>query len=146
MAEARKLDTPVRSTETSTPDLRSHYPEFRELLLRRQSEILPRQQAARANLNEQVMESPGDEADVSVLDTSADYFLKLANNQQAELIAIRDALDRMDRGVYGICESCEEPISIERLRKLPYARYCIEDQSALEKGRMTVVPKPYPKL
>lgn len=142
MVEARKLE----SDQQAPADIRKHYPEFAELLLRRRNEILPQQDLARANLNEQVMSSPGDDADASVVDTSADYFLKLANNQQLELVEIRNALDRMDRGVFGVCESCEEPIAVERLRKLPYAKYCIDCQSAFEKGKLTLVAKPFPKL
>lgn len=130
----------------SSDDTRQHYPEFARLLKKRQEELLPQQNSARANLNEQIAEVPGDDADISVLDTSADYFLRLANNQQQELLEIRDAFDRMDRGVYGICQNCGEPIALERLRRLPYARFDIDCQSALEKGKLTIVPRPYPKL
>jgi DnaK suppressor protein len=130
----------------SSDDIRAHYEEFSQLLKKRRDEIMPRQDMARANLNEQVLESPGDDADSSVIDTSADYFLKLANNVQQELLEIRDAFDRMDRGVYGICQNCGEPIAVERLRRLPYARLDIDCQSALEKGKLTLAPKPYPKL
>src|SRR5207248_11631818 len=75
MAEARKLE----DDRDSVDDIRRHYPGFADLLLKRQNLILPQQDVARANLNEQVMTSPGDDADAAVVDTSADYFLKLAN-------------------------------------------------------------------
>src|ERR1700749_620827 len=100
MAESKKVDP--TELGLSSDDVRNHYAELAQLLNRRRDEILPQQDSARANLNEQIAESPGDDADLSVLDTSADYFLKLANNQQAELTEIRDALERMDRGVYGV--------------------------------------------
>jgi DnaK suppressor protein len=148
MAEAQKdikKPDPI-DLGLSSDDVRGHYEEFANLLKKRREELVPQQDAARANLNEQIAEAPGDEADTSVLDTSADYFLKLANNQQQELLEIRDAFDRMDRGVYGICQNCGEPIALERLRRLPYARFDIDCQSALEKGRLTIVPRPYPKL
>jgi DnaK suppressor protein len=144
MAEPKKPD-PI-DLGLSSDDIRNHYPEFARLLKKRQDELLPQQSSARANLTEQVSEAPGDDADISVLDTSADYFLRLANNQQQELIAIRDAFDRMDRGVYGICQNCGESISLERLRRLPYARFCIDCQSAQEKGKLAIVPRPFPKL
>lgn len=37
----------------------------------------------------------------------------------------RDALDRLDRGIYGTCQACGEPIAIERLEAIPHARLCI---------------------
>ena len=36
-----------------------------------------------------------------------------------EVQLIDNALVRMDAGVYGRCEECEEPIAIERLKALP---------------------------
>jgi DnaK suppressor protein len=144
MAEPKKPD-PI-DLGLSSDDIRVHYPEFAQLLKKRREELVPQQNSARANLNEQIADNPGDDADISVLDTSADYFLRLANNQQQELLEIRDAFDRMDRGVYGICQNCGESVSLERLRRLPYARFCIDCQSAQEKGKLTIVPRPYPKL
>lgn len=39
---------------------------------------------------------------------------------------IEAALDRVDRGVYGICERCTRPIALARLEVMPYARYCVD--------------------
>ena len=147
MASSRplRIDTPDLSSTTSE-DVRAHYPEFSRMLIARMNEILPRESDARANLNQQILESPGDDADVSVIDTSADYFLNLANQHQRELIGIREALDRMNRGAYGICESCSEPIAIERLRRLPAARLCIDCQSSAERNTLTAFPRSKPTL
>lgn len=116
------------------------------MLIARMNEILPRVSDARAHLNQQVLESPGDDADVSVIDTSADYFLNLANSHQRELIGIREALERIHRGAYGICEGCNEPVAIERLRRLPAARLCIDCQSSAERNTLTAFPRSKPTL
>lgn len=147
MAEANQRVSVSRSDEPETiGELKKYYPEFARQLIQRQNEIIGRQDAARANLNEQVPSGPGDEADVSVLDTSADYFLNLANAHQRELLEIRDAFERMSRGVYGVCEACGEVISIARLKNLPYARLCIDDQSTAERGYATAHPRSKPTL
>ena len=39
---------------------------------------------------------------------------------------IAEALEKMDQGVYGLCEECNEPIPLERLKANPAARTCIE--------------------
>jgi len=39
---------------------------------------------------------------------------------------VTDALEKMDEGVYGICEECSEPIPLDRLKALPSARTDIE--------------------
>ena len=125
----------------STPEIRAHYPEFSERLIERREELVGRASIARANLDEQVMSAPGDAADESVLDTSADYFLSRANTAQAELKEIGDALDRIDQGAYGMCENCENPIALDRLKNLPYARFCIDCQTALERSSLRTFPK-----
>ena len=42
------------------------------------------------------------------------------------------ALDRVDRGTYGKCESCGGDIGDERLEAFPMARFCIEHQAQQE--------------
>jgi DnaK suppressor protein len=34
-------------------------------------------------------------------------------------------LSKMDKGTYGICERCGNPINPERLEAIPYARLCV---------------------
>lgn len=45
---------------------------------------------------------------------------------------VEAALERLDHGVYGICEVCEQPIAKSRLRALPYARLCAHCQKESE--------------
>ena len=37
----------------------------------------------------------------------------------------KDAARRLDRGTFGICEGCGEPISEKRLDAVPWAKFCI---------------------
>ena len=39
---------------------------------------------------------------------------------------VSEALDKMDEGIYGLCEECNEPIPLDRLKANPAARTCIE--------------------
>jgi len=45
---------------------------------------------------------------------------------------IKDALDQIDRGQYGICELCGKEIPLERLKAVPYALSCVQCQEKLE--------------
>jgi len=64
---------------------------------------------------------------------------------------VNEALDRIDQGTFGTCESCGTAIPAGRLDILPYARYCVacaekaEDAGAvnLNNGRP---PRPGPAL
>jgi DnaK suppressor protein len=45
---------------------------------------------------------------------------------------IRSAMERIEDGVYGSCERCEEPIGKRRLDALPWARLCVNCQAQQE--------------
>ena len=48
-----------------------------------------------------------------------------ASNEGRLLMQIDEALRRVYRGEYGVCENCGEPISRARLEAMPYARLCV---------------------
>ena len=50
-------------------------------------------------------------------------FLTQLENQLNEVNA---AIDRIEKGTYGICEKCNQPIEIERLEANPSARVSIK--------------------
>jgi RNA polymerase-binding protein DksA len=53
--------------------------------------------------------------------------VRLARMEAAgeEMDQIEEALQRIREGSFGFCEECAKPISLERLRAIPYARLCI---------------------
>lgn len=58
--------------------------------------------------------------------------LALLQNAQRLLEQVRDAMERLDDGTYGKCESCGESIDPARLEALPYATLCLRCQQRLE--------------
>ena len=53
---------------------------------------------------------------------------------ERRLEQIEKALGRIEDGSYGVCEACGQPIKEERLRAVPWATLCIEDQRKQEGG------------
>ncbi len=51
------------------------------------------------------------------------------------LAEIAEALDRMTRGTFGVCEETDEPIPFARLRVHPTTRYSVAAQEIREHGR-----------
>ncbi len=49
---------------------------------------------------------------------------------QGHVAEIEAAIDRLDAGVYGLCENCGQSIATERLDARPVARTCIECESS----------------
>ena len=52
----------------------------------------------------------------------------LGEGAQQTLLAIDDALRKIEDGGYGTCEVCGKPIGEDRLAAIPWARLCIDDQ------------------
>lgn len=52
--------------------------------------------------------------------------LALENNLEKQLRETNDALEKIEKGTYGICENCGQEIDIERLRAYPAAKTCVK--------------------
>ncbi len=68
-----------------------------------------------ANFSEQAAERENDEV-----------MEKLEIDALNEIVAIRNALDRIDADTSGVCTGCGEDISEKRLEILPYASCCVK--------------------
>ncbi|MEM4283830.1 MAG: AAA domain-containing protein [Candidatus Caldarchaeum sp.] len=60
-----------------------------------------------------------------------------------ELRLVEDTLHRLDTEDYGICTRCGQPIPIERLRALPFARLCIRCQGREDAVQMNSSRSPF---
>lgn len=58
--------------------------------------------------------------------------MNIVSSEQEILYQIDDAFKRLDDGSYGICEQCNEPIAMSRLKAVPYASMCINCARAKE--------------
>ncbi len=61
-----------------------------------------------------------------------DFHESISNSDTATLKDIKDALERLHGGEFGLCEDCEEPIAPGRLRAIPWARRCVSCQECHE--------------
>lgn len=66
-----------------------------------------------------------------------DFALSLLSSEQDALFEIEEAIQRIIKGGYGICEITNVPISKERLKAVPFTRYSLEGQKQLESSQRT---------
>ena len=74
---------------------------------------------------------------VHLADMAADTYdrelsMNIVSSEQEILYQIDDALKRLDDGSYGVCQQCNQPITMSRLKAVPYASLCIKCQRAKE--------------
>ncbi len=62
-----------------------------------------------------------------------DLMLGMIEDNEAEIIDIDRALEKIGDGTYGICESCRDNISMARIKAIPFARLCIKCKQDQEK-------------
>ena len=63
-------------------------------------------------------------------------FMQNLGDQEWETFKLVDeALEKIEKGGYGICQQCDNKIPEARLDVVPFAQYCIACQSAIEKEK-----------
>ena len=73
-------------------------------------------------------------ADIGSDNFEQEFTLGLIENEEEMLRAIDEALERIEDGTFGKCESCSKAIPRERLKAIPHASLCIECQRQEEQG------------
>src|SRR4029078_9377771 len=101
---------------------------FKDALLKKRTEILgtggikPLQASMDNNTRQ------GDMADQASGNNEVHIALKLKQTDAKILQAIEEALWRIEKGTYGLCRDCGEPIAPARLNAIPWTRVCITCQ------------------
>jgi RNA polymerase-binding protein DksA len=74
-----------------------------------------------------------DQADAGAKTFEREQEISVANNAREMLIQNLHALERLDDGTYGICESCGNPIGKLRLQAAPRATLCMPCKTKQER-------------
>jgi DnaK suppressor protein len=80
----------------------------------------------------EVRDTDADPLDLAVTESNRDFTLRMAERERKLLSKIRYALERMQNGEYGVCESCGAPITFGRLMARPVATLCIDCKTEAE--------------
>lgn len=109
---------------------------FRTLLEEKRDEIVRK---AKQTLDEDMTldaDDLPDEMDLASSEYLQSFTFRLRGREKTFLDKINRALVKIDEGNFGICEECEEEISVKRLEARPETTLCIrckEDQERMEK-------------
>ena len=100
---------------------------YKDALLRKRGEILAAGGASKLPIqaSTEMNTRQGDLADQASGNNEVHIQLKLKQTDAKILQAIEEALFRMEKGTYGICRDCGEPIAPARLNAIPWTRVCI---------------------
>jgi DnaK suppressor protein len=96
---------------------------YKDVLLRKRAEILST--GGIKPLQTDVNSRQGDLADQASGNNEVHIQLKLKQTDAKILQAIEEALYRIEKGTYGVCRDCGQPIADARLNAIPWTRVCI---------------------
>ena len=99
---------------------------LKDVLLRKRGDILATSTGTRplpASMD--VNSRQGDLADQASGNNEVHIQLKLKQTDAKILQAIEEALFRLEKGIYGVCRDCGDPIASARLEAIPWTRVCI---------------------
>jgi len=78
-----------------------------------------------------------DPTDRASLEADRNFMLRIRDRESKLIKKIKKALERIDNGTFGCCDSCGEDITIKRMKARPVTTQCIDcktKEEALEKA------------
>ena len=99
--------------------------EFRKLLNERLDELLSEAYRTVSGMTDE-RESFPDPTDRASMESDRNFMLRIRDRERKLILKIREALERIELGTFGICEECGEEISEGRLIARPVTTLCIE--------------------
>lgn len=125
---SKAADLPVRPGEEPWTD--AELSEVRDVLKSEaaglQEEIGVAESQIAERLGDAVGDAGDDQADAGAKAFEREQELALTNHARELLNQTMHALERIDAGTYGVCESCGKPIGKARLLAFPRATLCVE--------------------
>ena len=111
--------------------------EFRKRLLEELARLI---QGASKTLNGMSHEKAlfPDPTDRAALEADRNFLLRIRDRERKLILKIREALNRIDEGTFGICEQCGNEISESRLLARPVATRCMNCKELEERKEKLV--------
>ena len=122
-----------KSTGTSGQKLSPREAKIQQIKLK----LLHQKEMLLNEAEEALNELPGqtifpDLGDQASAETDRNFMLRLRGREQRLLKKIEQALERVENGIFGICEDCGNEINIQRLDARPVTTMCIDCKTLQE--------------
>ena len=106
--------------------------EFKTLLQAQMDALLQDAGKTVSGMTEEKTNFP-DPTDRASLESDRNFELRIRDRERKLINKIREALERIEEGTFGLCESCEEEIGVNRLKARPVTTLCIDCKTEQER-------------
>lgn len=110
---------------------KSLLPHFRNKLEEMSSELLTEADKTLSDMTIQSDNYP-DPTDRASAESDRSFELRIRDRERKLQVKIKEAIGRIDSESYGVCESCGDDISVERLNARPVTTLCIDCKTKQE--------------
>jgi DnaK suppressor protein len=111
---------------------------FKGLLVERLNALLEGAEKTVSGMSDDYKEELLDPTDRASLESNRNFTLRIRDRERRLIQKLNEALERIEDGSFGICETCGKKISEKRLMARPVTTLCIEcktEQERTEKMR-----------
>ena len=123
--------------EDETPWTAAELAEVRSALIGEYGRLEEELHVAEAGLADLIRDSGDgagdDQADAGSKTFEREHEMSLARNARDMMLQVQHAMDRIDNGTYGSCESCGKAVGKFRLQAFPRATLCLACKQAEER-------------
>jgi DnaK suppressor protein len=105
---------------------------FRKMLLKKKEGIVRKLSELTNESKEMETNVAQDVVDKAETSYTKEFLLSLSDADREQLLLVDEALRRLDRNEFGICQLCHQEIGRKRLEAIPWTPYCIDCQEKAE--------------
>ena len=98
---------------------------FKELLNERLEKLLSEAEKTVEEMSDDEETFP-DPTDRASLESDRNFLLRIRDRESKLIVKVKEALERVENDIFGICEVCGDEISEERLKARPVTTLCID--------------------
>lgn len=131
------LGAPVAKGRAKPPTagtrVKPEWRKFQERLLALRAQLLKQRDGLAKDSAQEMTSYSLHMADSGTDNFDRDFALSLLSSDQDAIYEIDEALRRMERKSYGVCELTGKPIPKSRLEAIPWTRFTVQAQAQLER-------------
>jgi DnaK suppressor protein len=123
----------TKNVKIARPKIRAEWEKYYQHLLGLRERLLHQMDGLAKESAEEMSSYSLHMADSGTDNFDRDFALSLLSSDQDALYEIEEAIKRIEKSTYGICELTGRPIPRTRLEAIPWTRFTVEAQAQLER-------------
>ena len=124
---------PTADPANGRPNVKPEWKKYHNILLDLRERLLDQMNGLAKESAEEMDSYSLHMADAGTDNFDRDFALSLLSSDQDAVYEINEAIKRIQRGTYGVCELTGKPIPKARLDAIPWTRFTVDAQAQLER-------------